>query len=60
MPRQIAAATVEEQENRKTMYKMEGRGCRRFKYDGNKNDRQCTYNVTLRRVLATTIAVKLQ
>ena len=42
------------------MYEMEGRGWRRFKYDGNKNGRQCRYNVTLRRVRATTVAVEKQ
>jgi len=40
------------------MYKMEGRGWRGFKYDGNKKYRQCAYNVTLRRFRATTVAVE--
>ena len=40
------------------MCEMEGRGWRKFKYDGyKKKDRQCTYNVTLRRVRATIVAV---
>jgi hypothetical protein len=41
------------------MYKMEGRGWRRFKYDGNK-DRQCEYNVSLKSVRAIIVAVEKQ